>query len=105
MAIVGPTTNHKEIRIWAESKSALPVEVLPQIVDSVPAVLRLMFPVQIEHCSEARPISWEEFFAKFDALGLTFVYDDGATGYNEILQIEEQSPYRHSVYRPANLQN
>ena len=43
--------------------------------------------------------------SKFDALGLTFVYDNGATGYNEILQVEEKSPYRHSAYRPENLQN
>lgn len=105
MAIMGPTTDHKEIRLWAESRFAVPVEVLPQVVDSIPAVLRLTLKARIEHCLDLKPISWEEFFVKFDALGLTFVYDNGTTGFNEILQIEEKSPYRHSVYRPANLQN
>ena len=33
MAIAGPTTDHDEIRRWADSHSALPVEVLPVIVD------------------------------------------------------------------------
>lgn len=105
MAMLGPTTYHKEIRFWAEARSAVPVEVLPQVVDSVPTVLRLMVKAQIADHPDVRPLSWEEFFAKFDALGLTFVYDDGATGYNEILQIEERSPYLHPANRPANLQN
>ena len=47
----------------------------------------------------------KSFLPKFDALGLTLVYDDGATGDNELLQTAEKSPYRHPVFRPANLQN
>ena len=99
MAIVGPTTNHKEIRHWAESHSAAPAEILPLLVDSEPALLRVMLRAQIEDHANARALPWEEFFARFDALGLTFVYDDDSTGYNEILQREEESPYR----RPEHL--
>ena len=39
--------------------------------------------------SSVRQISWEEFL-KYDALGLTFVYGDDATGSNEILKIKEK---------------
>ena len=105
MAIAGPTTDHDEIRRWADSHSAIPVEVLPVIVDSEPALLRMILAGQVRDLPHVLTISWEEFFMKFDALGLTFVYDDDATGYNEILQIEEKSPYRHPVYRPAGLEN
>lgn len=105
MAITGPTTDHYEIRHWADLHSAVPVEVLPVIVNSEPAVLRIMRKEQASDIPNVLVISWDEFFCKFDALGLTFVYDDGSTGYNEILQIEEKSPYRHPVYRPAGLQN
>ena len=105
MAMKGPTTNHEEIRCWAEARSAVPVEVLPRTVDSEPALLRLMIAAQAEDQSGVQIISWEEFFLKFDALGLTFVYADDSTGHNEILQIEEKSPYRHPVYRSANLVN
>ena len=105
MALAGPTTDHLEIRHWAESHSAVPVEVLPLIVDSEPALLRLMFREQAEDLQNVLEISWEMFFSKFDALGLTFVYDDDSTGYNEILQIEEKSAYRHPVERAFGREN
>ena len=93
MAIAGPTTNHKEIRRWAERKNAIPVEMLPHMVDSEPALLRFMLSAQLQDHPDVRRISWEDFFAKFDGLGLTFVYDNDSTGYNEILQIEASSPH------------
>jgi hypothetical protein len=105
MAIAGPTNNHDEIRMWAESRSAVPVEVLPLVVDSIPALLQIMLKEQAKDHPNVLVIGWEEFFCKFDALGLTFVYDDAATGYNEILQKEELSPYRHPEYRAASLAN
>lgn len=100
MAIAGPTTDHKEIKRWAESKNAVPVETLPHVVDSEPASLRFMLLAQVPDHSDVRRISWEEFFVKFDNLGLTFVYDDDSTGYNEILQVEEKSPHRQGNYGP-----
>lgn len=105
MAIIGPTTNHKEIHRWAESQSAVPAEVLPHIVDSEPALLRFMLKAQIRDHLNIREISWEEFFAKFDALGLTFVYDNELTGYNEILQREDESAYRHPEHLPRTMQH
>ena len=42
MSVSGPTTNHSEIRGWAAQHHARPAEVLPQRLDSEPAVLRII---------------------------------------------------------------
>ena len=76
MAVIKPITDHDEIRHWAESHSAVPIEVLPLIVDGEPAVLRLILKEQAGDHTNTRVIEWEEFFLKFDAMGLSFVYDD-----------------------------
>ncbi len=104
MPINGPTTDHLEIRHWAQTHNVVPVEVMPDHVDSEPATLRLMLSGQIRHPEMIR-ISWDDFFVKFDELGLTFVYDSDSTGYNEILQIESRSPYRHPEYRSESLKH
>ena len=103
MAISEPTTDHQEILDWAALNNAVPTEQLPQIVDGEPQVLRFMLKEQAQDHKNVRLISWEEFFLKFDELGLTFVYDEGTSGDNEILQIEERSPYRPRGYRPVPL--
>ncbi len=105
MAALGPTIDHDEIRRWARRHNATPTEQLPHVVDGEPAVLRFMFEKQAQDRADVRLITWEEFFLKFDELGLAFVYDEGVTGYNEILQIEEESPYRHHSHRIAKLHN
>ena len=105
MAALEPTTDHEEIRVWAERNNAVPTERLPHIVDGEPAILHFSLQEQANDRSDVRLISWEEFFLKFDELGLTFVYDEGASGQNEILQIEEKSPYRPPAYRKVKLDN
>lgn len=104
MPISEPTTDHVEIRHWAQTHNAVPVEVLPDHVDSEPATLRLVLAAQGNRPGLTE-ISWDEFFVKFDELGLTFVYDNDATGYNEILQVESRSPYRHPSYRSESLKH
>lgn len=94
MSIAGPTTNHDEIRGWAETHRAVPTEVLPEHLNHVPVILRMMLPQMAAERKDIRVISWEEFFLKFDLLGLTFVYEQDRGGYNELLQIEDKSPYR-----------
>ena len=42
MAVTGPTTDHDEIRSWAEMHQVVPVEELPRIVDHIPMVLQLV---------------------------------------------------------------
>ena len=104
MPIKGPTTDPIEIKAWAKQNRAVPVEVLPSGVDASPAVLRIMLASQVSDRREVREIGWEDFFAKFDALGLAFVYDSD-DGYNELLQQEERSPYRIPAYNEPPLAN
>ena len=94
MKLAGPTTDHAEIRQWAETHKAVPTEILPEHLDSEPTTLRIMLSQMAASRQNIRVMTWEEFFQKFDLLGLTFVYDNEATGYNELLQIDEKSPYR-----------
>ena len=105
MPTLGPTTNHEEIRLWAESRAAVPTELLPHRFDGEPAALQIMASAAALGREDVRLISWEEFFCKFDELALTLVYDDGLNCQNEILQIEERSPYRHPNYKGTRLQN
>ena len=64
-----------------------------------------MFPQMAADRKDIRILTWEEFFAKFDLLGLTFVYDNDSSGYNEILQIDAKSPYRSPDQVPIDRNN
>ena len=100
MAISGPTSDHIEIRRWAEKHHSVPGEKLPSRVDGEPTELHLIRASEAAKQQEKRVISWDDFFARFDQHGLAFVDDDDSTGYNEILQIEEKSPYRREALTP-----
>jgi hypothetical protein len=74
------TTDHEQIRLWSDSHKAH-----PEIIENTEAlaeapVLRLEFPGEGEEdLSENRSphrVSWEEFFQKFEELGLAFEYED-----------------------------
>ena len=99
MAKAGPTTDHEVIRSWAIANNAVPAEVLPHVLDHEPATLRICTPEMVSSREDMRVITWEDFFIKFDLLGLAFVYDEDSTGYNELLQIDEKSPYRNENHR------
>ena len=105
MPIGGPTTNHDEIRIWAETHNAVPTEILPNELDHEPTTLRIMLPQMAADRKDIRVITWEEFFSKFDLLGLSFVYDSDSSGYNEILQIDSKTPYISDQNRPISRNN
>ena len=98
MAIKGPTTDHMEIRNWAESKGIVPANLEPNRVDAEPATMTLLNKKTVIQTQFAKEMSWDDFFARFDCLGLTLVYDD-STAFNEILQIEEKSNYVPAAYR------
>ncbi len=88
----GPTSDNQEIQSWAHARNALPAEVLPRKFDGEPAVLRFVFehlPLQADTFEQ---ITWENFFALFDLMGLSLVYN-GENSY-ELLQIEAKSVYR-----------
>lgn len=69
------TTNHDVIRKWAEKRSGQPATVRRTAGADEPGILRIDFPGYSGQQS-LEPISWDEFFEKFDDKNLVFVYQD-----------------------------
>ena len=88
MAIQGPASNHEQIKAWAESRSIIPVNVEPNRIDAEPAAMCLLRKDSAMTTSFVKEMTWSDFFARFDELRLTLVYDD-VTAYNEILQVDD----------------
>jgi hypothetical protein len=61
------TTDHEEIRAWADARGARPVQVL----GSGDVVLDLP---QIDMSELARPVDWDEWFEAFETWKLAFLY-------------------------------
>ena len=79
------TTDHDEIRSWAEERGGVPASVkgtgkTSKSKGGEAGILRLDFEPRDEELEE---ISWEEFFEKFDKEKLAFLYQeetgDGST--------------------------
>lgn len=70
MADKKTTTDHDEIRRWAEERGGRPALAR----EHEPLGLRIEFPEDRE--SGLLLISWEEFFEKFDEDNLVFLYRD-----------------------------
>jgi hypothetical protein len=79
------TTDHDEIRSWAEERGGVPASVkgtgkTSKSKSGEAGILRLDFEPRDEELEE---ISWEEFFEKFDKEKLAFLYQeetgDGST--------------------------
>jgi len=72
------TTNHAEIRNWAEQRGGVPASVRTTRRGRA-GVLRIDFPDERE--SSLEHIDWERWFAKFDENRLAFLYQEKtATG-------------------------
>ncbi|GAO40638.1 hypothetical protein SCH01S_50_00050 [Sphingomonas changbaiensis NBRC 104936] len=73
------TTDHDEIRRWAESKGGKPAAVERTHEDGDVGIIRLMFPEnrQSEHGSLVE-IGWDEFFKQFDEAELALIYDENS---------------------------
>lgn len=69
------TTNHDEIRKWAEARGGKPATVKRTESNGEAGVLRIDFPGYSGNDS-LEEISWEEFFKKFDEKQLAFLYQD-----------------------------
>jgi hypothetical protein len=69
------TTNHDEIRKWAEARGGKPVTVRGTGGKDEPGVLRIDFPggAGSERLEE---ISWDDWFQKFDENDLAFLYQE-----------------------------
>jgi hypothetical protein len=69
------TTNHDEIRRWAESRGARPACVKGTGGNGDPGMIRLDFP-GYSGADSLQHISWDEWFEAFDANNLALVYQD-----------------------------
>jgi hypothetical protein len=69
------TTDHDEIRRWVEGRDGTPATVKSTHKDGDPGLLRIDFPGYSGE-DTLEPISWDEFFRKFDEKKLAFLYQD-----------------------------
>jgi hypothetical protein len=79
------TIDHDEIRRWVESRGGVPARVKGTGDDNDdPGLLRIDFPVDGPD-PNLQPISWDEWFRKFDEKQLAFIYEermaDGKVSY------------------------
>lgn len=69
------TTNHDEIMQWAEERNGKPVRVKGTGRGEDPGILRIDFP-GYSGGESLQPISWDEFFEKFEEKNLALVYQE-----------------------------
>jgi hypothetical protein len=80
MASAETTTNHNEIRTWAEERGGHPAQ-----VKGTAGLLRIDFE-EAEPDERLEEISWDQFFSKFDDKGLKFLYaPDGDSRFNKLI--------------------
>ncbi|MBN8903177.1 MAG: hypothetical protein BGO51_28415 [Rhodospirillales bacterium 69-11] len=71
------TTNHDEIRRWAESKGGKPAAVKRTHQGGDVGIIRIMFPDNPQSSHDALvEISWDEFFEQFEGSGLALLYEE-----------------------------
>ena len=81
MADTKITTDHNEIRKWAEARGGRPAVVRSTRGKGGTGILRLEFPDAPHADDDAlEEISWDEFFEKFDEKRLAFVYQEKTVG-------------------------
>ena len=78
MAASQQTTDHDEIRRWAEARDGSPARVRGTGDDNDPGVLRIDFPGGAGE-DELEHISWDEWFEKFDQQGLAAIIQEEKT--------------------------
>lgn len=69
------TQDHQEIRRWCEVRGGKPSHVKATGDSKDAGILRIDFPGYSGE-GKLEPISWDEFFKKFDEQGLAFVYQE-----------------------------
>jgi len=75
MAAVKFTTDHQEIRRWAERRGGVPATIRGSASDDGPGILRIALPASSKRAN-LQALTWDEFFAAVDANELAFMYDD-----------------------------
>jgi hypothetical protein len=103
------TTDHGEIRKWAEERSGKPAHVKGTGGADDPGILRIDFPGYSGE-GKLEEISWEEFFEKFDEQGLALVYQEKTaagqkSNFNKLVSREdgETKTHRSSGHRASKV--
>ena len=91
MAAATITTDHDEIRTWAEERGGFPALVRATSANE-PSVLRIDFP-GFSADDEIQRVSWDEWFLAFDQRRLAFLHqeetEDGQVShFNKLLSQE-----------------
>ena len=86
------TTDHDTIRKWVEERGGRPAGVKGTGGGDDPGILRIDFPGYGAEEESLEPISWDDFFKKFEQNKLAFLYQDETAG-------GEESPFFKFVKR------
>lgn len=71
------TTDHDQIRKWAESRGGKPAAVKATHRGNDPGIIRLIFPHALNANDDSlKEISWDDFFDKFDEANLALLYQE-----------------------------
>lgn len=73
------TTDHETIRRWAEERGGKPAEVASTAREGDVGIIRIDFP-GFGGEGKLQEISWDDWFKKFDDMGLALVYQDETSG-------------------------
>ena len=109
MTLSKTTTDHEEIRKWAEAHGAKPAQVKSTGKGNQTGILRFEFPDAPNHDDDKlEPISWEEFFEKFDESDLELLYQEKTAGgqksnFNKLIHPnhEDHSRSKHKTQKKA----
>ena len=101
MAQAKVTTDHDEIRKWAEARGGRPATVRSTHSKDNPGIIRIEFPGAPNANDDAlEEISWEEFFKKFDDAGLALLHQEKTAGgkksnFNKLIGRETADTREH----------
>ena len=105
MANSRTTTNHEEIRRWAEERGGVPSTVKASERGGEPGILRIDFP-GFSGEGTLEEISWDDFFRKFEESNLAFLFEpDSASRFNKLVSRETaQQKERRGGTRSRSMQ-
>src|SRR3954471_13777269 len=88
MANSRTTTDHNEIRRWADERGGVPSTVAATEQGGEPGVLRIDFP-GFSGKGTLEEISWDDFFRKFEESNLAFLFEtDSESRFNKLVSRE-----------------
>jgi hypothetical protein len=101
MSAARVTTDHETIRHWVEERDGGPATVRRTSRRGDPGILRIDFPGYLGE-ETLEPISWDEFFVKFDESGLAFLYQEetangGTSRFSKFLKRDDIFAGDHPV--------